>query len=166
MSDVRLLIEEIRKSREALAKIEQFYDRSLESVATVGRTPEKAIVIADLLAKHYTCLETIFLRISQFFENSLSADRWHADLLRKMTLSIAGVREAVIRDSTQALLLEFLKFRHFARYYYDISYDWDRLDYLMRKFAETRLALRDDLDRFLCFLHALDADSLQRPPAQ
>jgi hypothetical protein len=155
-----LLLEEIRKSREALAKIERFYDRSLEGVATVGRTPEKAIVLADLLAKYYTCLETIFLRISQFFENSLSADHWHADLLRKMTLSIGGVREAVLRDSTQALLLELLKFRHFTRYYYDISYDWDRLDYLMRKFAEVRPALHEDLDGFVRFLQALDADGV------
>jgi len=158
MSVVRLLIEEIRKSREALARIEQFYEQSLAGVASMGRTPEKAIVLADLLAKYYTCLETIFLRISQFFENSLSEDRWHADLLRKMTLSIAGVREAVILDSTHVLLLELLKFRHFTRYYYDISYDWDRLDYLMTKFAEARPALHDDLDNFLRFLQALDTD--------
>ena len=161
MSSVLLLIEEIRKGREALAKIETFYDNVSSDVSSAERTPEKAIVVADLLAKYYTCLETIFLRVSQFFENSLSQDRWHTDLLCKMTLTVTGVREAVIRDSTHALLLELLKFRHFTRYYYDISYDWDRLDYLMKKFAQARLALRADLDAFTGFLQALDADDPQ-----
>lgn len=158
MREVRLLSEEIRKSRQALAKIEAFYDGVTASCGVEMRTPEKAIVVAELLGKYYTCLETIFLRISQFFENNLADDRWHMDLLRKMTLDIAGVREAAIRDSTHTLLVELLKFRHFTRYYYEIGYDWDRLDYLMKKFAEVRPALHADLDAFLRFLEALEGD--------
>ena len=156
MSDVQLLIEEIRKSREVLAKIEAFCDRTIVAVRQEGRTEERAIVLADLFAKYYTCLETIFLRISQFFENGLIETRWHMDLLSKMTLRIEGEREAVVGDATRDLLLEFLKFRHFTRYYYDISYDWDRLDYLTKKFTALRLALTGDLDNFLRFLAALE----------
>lgn len=156
MSDLRLLIEEIRKSREALAKIEAFCDRTLAAVRQEGRTEERAIVLADLFAKYYTCLETIFLRISQFFENGLIETRWHMDLLSKMTLRIEGEREAVVGDATRDVLLEFLKFRHFTRYYYDISYDWDRLDYLTKKFAALRPALTVDFDNFLRFLAALE----------
>jgi hypothetical protein len=74
-------------------------------------------------------------------------------------LRIAGERDAVVQDATRDLLLEFLKFRHFTRYYYDISYDWDRLDYLEKKFTELRPALTADLDHFLCFLAALDGDA-------
>ena len=161
MREVRLLIEEIRKSRQALAKIEAFYDRLIPPPGSEARSPERAIVIADLLAKYYTCAETIFLRISQFFENSLADDRWHADLLRKMTLSIPGIRAAVIRDATHGVLLELLEFRHFTRYYYDITYDWDRLDYLTKKFAAARTALQDDLDGFLQFLETLAAGEPQ-----
>lgn len=156
MNDVRLLIEEIRKGREALEKIERFYECSAGPAAPGQRTAEKAIVAADLLAKHYTCLETIFLRVSQFFENSLSQDRWHGDLLDKMRLRIEGVRDPVIGDATHARLLEMLKFRHFTRYYFDIAYDWDRLDYLDKKFTELRGLLRTDLDRFVEFLDTLD----------
>lgn len=157
MSEVKLLVEEILKGAEALRRIEAFYDRVTGAVQDGDRSPEKAIVIADLLTKHYTCVETLFLRVSQCFENHLSDDRWHTDLLFKMTLRIEGVRESVIRDSTHDVLVEMLKFRHFTRYYYDILYDWDRLDYLMKKFAVARVALSEDLKKFLCFLDELGA---------
>ena len=157
MSEILVLTEEIRKSREALGKIECFFDQTVKGLNEAIRRDEKAVVVAELLSKYYTCLETIFLRISQFFENSLSADRWHADLLDKMTLQIENVREAVIRDETRDALLELLKFRHFTRYYYDISYDWDRLDYLMKKFGQVRPMVSEDLDRFLVFLREVES---------
>ena len=157
MREIRILTEEIRKSLEALNKIERFLDRTAKGLTAAQRTDEKAVVVAELLSKYYTCLETIFLRISQFFENSLAKERWHADLLDKMTLKVEGVREVAIRDGTRDVLVELLKFRHFTRYYYDISYDWDRLDFLMKKFEQARLMAREDMDRFLTFLHSLDA---------
>ena len=157
MNEIRVLIEEIRKGLLALEKIEGFYERVVAGLDASGRNEEKAVVIAELLSKHYTCLETKFLRVSQFFENNLSRERWHSDLLDRMTLSIEGVREAVLRDETRDLLLEFLKFRHFTRYYYDIGYDWDRLAYLMKKFRQVRPMVHDDFGAFLQFLEALDA---------
>ena len=44
----------------------------------------------------YTALETLFLRVSQFFENRLAPDRWHSDLLEKMTLEVPGIRQPLI----------------------------------------------------------------------
>jgi hypothetical protein len=155
MNETQVLIEEIRKLRSALAKIESFYDRTLASDDFAERSQECAIVIADLLAKYYTCLETLFLRVSQFFENNLYRRRWHADLLDKMTLEIPGLRNAVVADSTKANLLELLKFRHFTRYYFDIAYDWDRLLFLTKKMDDLRSPLADDLDQFLLFLNQL-----------
>jgi len=157
MSAIPVLIEEIRKSRGALARIEEFFDRVVAGLGRAGRSEEKALVIGELLSKYYTCVETIFLRISQFFENRLSRYRWHGDLLEKMTLTIEGVRQAAISDGTRDALAELLKFRHFTRYYYQVSYDWDRLDLLMKKFAQVRPMLSCDLDRFLAFLHDLEA---------
>lgn len=151
MSELLVLLEELRRGRQALGKIEDY----LAGQEDAPRTDEKAIVLADVLGKYYTCLETLFLRISQLFENSLAADRWHSDLLEKMSLRIEGVREPVLREETQRLLGELLKFRHFTRYYYDISYDWDRLDYVARKYAQARPLLHEDLDRFESFLQAL-----------
>ena len=46
-------------------------------LAQLGRTPISALIVAGLLENYYTCLETIFLRISQSFENNLNSARWH-----------------------------------------------------------------------------------------
>jgi len=153
---IRVLLGEVDKQEAVLAKITAFYDDYLRTTSGLeNRSAEQAIVVSEVFANYYTCLETLFLRISQFFENALSADRWHQDLLHKMTLRVEGVREAVVSDATAAVLLELLKFRHFKRYYFQFEYDWDQLDYLRKKFEQVRTAVTADLDRFRTFLNSL-----------
>lgn len=48
-----------------------------------------------------------------------------------------------------------MRFRHFRRYYYELEYDWGRLD-LVRKKLETLIPLlHADLARFRDFVTAL-----------
>jgi len=54
------------------------------------------------------------LHLSQFFENTLEPDRWHTDLLEKMTLHIEGVRLPAVSQANYPNLLELPKFRHLA----------------------------------------------------
>ncbi|MBN2358761.1 MAG: hypothetical protein JXR83_04865, partial [Deltaproteobacteria bacterium] len=91
-------------------------------------------------------------------ENSLSAARWHADLLDKMTLHVTGVRERVIEEHTARLLHELLRFRHFRRYYFEIDYDWNKIDYLVGVHARVMPLVAADLARFREFLARLAAD--------
>ncbi|RKX69818.1 MAG: hypothetical protein DRP60_16275 [Spirochaetes bacterium] len=124
-------------------------------IKQLGKTPASALIIAGLLENYYTCLETIFVRISQFFENHLDPSRWHSDLLQKMTLNIPGIRTAAVSDESFPALLELLKFRHFKRYYFDLEYDWDRLDFLLLKLQKVHLLVKRDLVRFIEFLEAI-----------
>ena len=156
---VLTLLGELEKSRAVLARIVDFHDRYVERTHLRERTTEQAIVIADILSNYYTCLETMFLRISQFFENELASEKWHQDLLGKMTLRIEGIREPVISGTTEALLAELLRFRHFKRYYFEFEYDWDRIDFLRKKFEQVRPAINTDLDGFAEFLRTLAAHS-------
>lgn len=162
-TQIRTLISEIEKGCTVLGRITDFYEGYIAQTQNArDRTPEQAIVLADVFASYYTCLETIFLRISQFFENSLAADRWHQDLLHKMTLRIESVREAVLAEATAASLQELLKFRHFKRDYFEFEYDWDRLEFVRKKFDQVRPLVRTDLNRFLGFLRdmlVVEADS-------
>lgn len=125
-------------------------------IPRLGRTPISALIVAGLLENYYTCLETIFLRISQHFENRLGPDRWHQDLLQKMTLEIEGVRVAALSEAASAPLLELLRFRHFKRYYFELEYDWDRLDFLVAKLRQAHPLVTHDLARFREFMGALD----------
>jgi len=142
-----------------MSKLDQIYE-SLgtvyeEELSLVGKTNRSALMVSGLLENYYTCLETTFLRISRFFENSLDSDRWHSDLLEKMTISIEGVRIPVVSDENHSRLLELLKFRHFRRYYFELEYDWDRLEFLTKKLNEAHPIVVADLQRFDRFLVSL-----------
>ena len=69
-----------------------------------------------------------------------------------MALAVPDVRMPVLGDETQALLAELLRFRHFKRTYFDIGYDWDRLDFVGKKHAQAVPLVVRDLARFREFL--------------
>lgn len=149
------LVGEINKSLEVLDRLSRLYRKTVDGMSAPERTLERAVLLAEIMVNYYTCLETVFFRISQFFENSLPKERWHSELLHKMTLAIPNVRERLISDEAHNVLEEFRKFRHFKRYYFSMDYDWDRLDYLGKQFTKLMGVLPADLGRFARFLDLL-----------
>jgi hypothetical protein len=77
------------------------------------------------------------------------------DLLTKMTITIEGSRVPAISEANYPALLELLKFRHFKRYYFELEYDWDRLDFLARKLKSAHPIAIADLRRFQDFLRSI-----------
>ena len=151
------LLTQIRLHRDRLEAVHEALESALgNEIQRLGRTSVSALVVAGLLDNYYTCTETVLLRISQHFENRLSADRWHRDLLERMNLEIEGVRAAVVSDAALAPLLELLRFRHFKRYYFEMEYDWDRMDFLITKLRQAHPLVQRDLERFEEFLRALE----------
>ena len=101
------LVALIRAHRQRLEAVHQSMESALDDeIARLGRTRISALIVAGLLENYYTCLETIFLRISQSFDNNLDPARWHNDLLQKMTLEIEGVRTAAVSEETFSPLFE------------------------------------------------------------
>ena len=146
----------IRKNLGTLERQVESLQAALDrDLALLGRTQNAALIVAGLLENYYTCLETAFLRISQFFENTLDPERWHTDLLEKMTLHIEGVRVPAVSQANYPHLLELLKFRHSQRYYFELEYDWDRLDFLVKKMKQAHPGVIQDLERFISFLDQL-----------
>ena len=147
--------------RAHLRRLEAVYrsvgDALDHEIAALGKTSISALIIAGLLENYYTCLETICLRISQSFENRLDPARWHHDLLQKMTLEIEGLRTAALSEEAFSPLFDLLKFRRFKRYYFELEYDWERLDFLVAKLRHVHPLVIRDLERFVRYLHALDS---------
>jgi len=157
--EVHDLLEEVAKTRKILAKILAFRSDFQEGdLLTLGRSRVSAITFAEIFDRYYTALETMFLRISQYYGNGLDSERWHSDLLHKMTLNLPDVRQAMLEDKTTALLQEFLRFRHFRRYYFELEYDWDKIDFLNKKLDEAVPLVTRDLTRFAAFLEAISTD--------
>jgi hypothetical protein len=153
-----LLLAEIEKIQRVLASVRERLDSARrKELAQLGRNQLTAVFIAQLLDTFYTAVETLFLRVSQHFENRLADERWHADLLEKMTLRLNGVREQVIQEQTARLLNELMRFRHFKRYYLELDFDWAKLDYLLDVYQRVLPLLDRDLGEFKSFLVRLTA---------
>jgi len=124
-------------------------------VPRIGRTGNAAVMVAGLIESYYTCLETAHQKISQRFENNLDPSRWHKELLDTMALRVDGVRIAAVSEAAYGPLRELQRFRHFKRYYFELEYDWDRIDFLLKKLREAHPMVQEDLNRFLEFLREL-----------
>lgn len=66
----------------------------------------------------YNSFESYFLRIAKFFENNLDEREWHKSLVRRMALTIEGVRPAVFDSEFATQVEELMRFRHLFRNLY------------------------------------------------
>ena len=148
------LAAELDAALPVLDRINRFYDEFYHRSET-RRSTENAIIVSDVFVSFYTCVETAFLRISQFFENALDGSRWHEQLLRAMTRTIPSVRERVISDASYAALSELRRFRHFKRYYFAFDYDWERLELVRSKYLACRAAVWTELAAYSAYLRRL-----------
>lgn len=155
-NDLLILIEKIEKTQNIIEEIYTFYENiKSNELKILGKKQSTALIIAQILENYYTCLETLFLRISQFFENNISQDKWHTELLNNMLLKIEGIRIPVLSEKTYKNLVEIMRFRHFKRYYFELDYDWVKLDYLSIIFEESNEFVDKDLKNFKSFLRLL-----------
>ncbi len=154
--DINELKGDLKKTTTQIEKVETFYNSFKMDLSSMpaGKSYD-LIILADIFADFYTCIETGFLRISKFFENNLDSTKWHSHLLQKMTIDIPGVRKQVISEKTEVSLKEFMRFRHFKRYYFEFEYDKDRIMFLEKKFVEVLPLIKKDIDSFNRFLDDL-----------
>lgn len=149
MSDAEPLVGHIHAGCAVLRELAGFLSEFREGeLSTRGRDRVAALVVAQLLDRYYTAAETLFLRVSQSFENHLAAGRWHSDLLEKMLIEIPRHRPAVITRTTYELLRELMRFRHFSRYYLELEFDWAKLDFLLSVFDRAHPRLMSELAAF------------------
>ena len=161
---IAALAAELDATLPVLERINGFYDRFHRQPAAANRSTENAIIVSDVLVSFYTCLETAFLRISQFFENAPDDARWHEQLLRAMTWTVPDVRERVISDATLNALSELRRFRHFKRYYFAFDYDWDRLELVRAKYLACRIQVGAELAAYSAYLRRLAKDAREAQP--
>jgi hypothetical protein len=147
--DPELVAEQIDLSFRVLDDMERFLaERRVFPETDLAPDRAERIVVAQILENTYTAIETALLRISQGFDNSLSHERWHADLLDKMLLEKKGVRPRVLSDESHRLLTELMRFRHFKRYYLELDYDWEKLRFLLSVLRRCLPLVRAELSAF------------------
>jgi hypothetical protein len=147
--DPELVVEQIDLSFRVLDDMERFLAERRVPAET-GAAPDRGdrIVLAQILENASTAVETALLRISQGFDNSLSPERLHAELLDKMLLEKKGVRPRVLSDESHRLLTELMRFRHFKHYYLELDYDWEKLRFLLSVLRRCLPLVRAELSAF------------------
>jgi len=117
---------------------------------------EQVIIVAYHLHNLYCAFESIFQRIAEVFGNQLSDQAgWHAELLRRMTLDIEGLRPRLLSEQAYDSLDELRRFRHLFRSAYRLRLDTERLALVRRKAQTLERIYRADVERFLAFLDDL-----------
>jgi hypothetical protein len=149
---------EIQADIEAIEQAYQAYHTTQADLST----PEQYIVLGYYLQVIYGLFENLFQRIAQVFENHITdQSRWHAQLLRRMTLDIPGIRPAVISKPTFESLDELRGFRHLFRNAYLLHFDPDRLSFVIQAAEQLEKSYPQDISRFLDFLDTLNTDKAE-----
>jgi hypothetical protein len=135
-------------------------DRALEAA---GRAVADQDLLLDSVALNlhdfYVGTERIFEHIASSVDRSLpSGPDWHRELLRQMTVDVAGLRPAVIGVETARAVDEFLRFRHVIRNVYALELDVERLGCLGSALRPAFGLIESDLKAFAIFLEQVGPD--------
>lgn len=136
-----------------LEAIDRIYDR-IEKRRT-GQGPAYMESLAYQLHNLYCAYEDLFKIVAEHFENQIEDEtRWHRELLWRMTLSIEGVRPALLSRESFRLLDSLRAFRHFFRHAYTYELDPRKVQLVLEDALAVRKRISDDVHRFLQALGA------------
>lgn len=136
-----------------LTEIEKIYE-FLAHYSTID-TLEQAILAGYYLNNLYSAFENICLNIAQTFENQIDdRSRWHAALLKRMTLDIESIRPKLLSPATYTALDELRRFRHIFRNAYTLELDPQRLQLVLYHAQQLQQYYPADLAQFKAFLNS------------
>lgn len=139
-----------------LAAIERIYQALGEPDLAPDSDYRDVIVVAYHLHHLYTAFENIFLNIANTFENSIKdANRWHTELLDRMTLDLLPLRPRVLDDAAYTALDELRRFRHVFRHAYRIDLDGERLELVLKKAIRLKPIYQVQIEKFLDFVRTV-----------
>ena len=100
----------------------------------------------------YSLMENACFRIAKFFENNLTNDSWHRELLDRMILDIEDVRPAFLNRETYLILDDMRAFRHLFRNLYARPIDSDKVLLIQKNIPEAVSGFREAIGKYLDFL--------------
>ncbi len=119
----REMLDDCRVASEARAKAEQRFALGEE----VGYE-----ACAHHLSRMFNAIEQMGLRVAKAFENNLDDEQgWHTGLLKRLGLSIPGVRPALLPPELKLPLSELKGFRHVIVHAYELELDPAKLRLLL-----------------------------------
>jgi hypothetical protein len=145
-----------RNVRSDLEQIDRLYEALGSPELTEASPQEELIVVSYRLHSLYGALENIFRNIAHAFENQVSQESWHREVLQRMRLDLTPLRPAVIDTQAYEKLDELRRFRHVFRTMYGLDLDSLRLQVVLRRALELKPLYRGQIERFLEFLPSIE----------
>lgn len=135
------MLDDVRVAVEAYGKAADRYARGDE----VGGE-----ACAHHLSRMFNIFEQMALRTAKAFENNIDDEQgWHGALLKRLALTIPGVRPALIPSDLRLPLNELKAFRHVVVHAYDLQLDPEKLALVLKYAAQVAGKLQNAVDRFL-----------------
>ncbi|MCD6214751.1 MAG: hypothetical protein J7J46_07230 [Candidatus Desulfofervidus sp.] len=104
--------------------IESIYKKIEERMKDMEKSELSLESSAYQLHNLYCAFEDLFRIVANFFENTIENRRsYHIELLRRMSISIEGIRPALLSAEAYKLLDNLRAFRHFFRHAYAYEID-------------------------------------------
>jgi hypothetical protein len=146
--------------RQDLADLERIVLRAERamSAARQGGANQDLFVDSAALNVHdfYSGLERMLEQIASIVDQSVpSMHDWHRELLRQMTVEVAGLRPQVLSIDTATSLDEYRRFRHVVRNVYAFELIPERIERLSADLRPSFERARDELLVFAAFLEGL-----------
>ena len=133
--------------------IKQIYGRLEEKAARAQKEPVTEELVDSIgywLHNLYSAYEDLFKQVASFWENSLQDNgAYHMQLLKRMRLSIPGVRPPLLSsEECVACLDELRAFRHVFRHAYSYGLDNERVFFVVKRALHKKTKLLEDMSRF------------------
>ncbi len=137
-----------------LAALDRISERLVLVVTRVGDLdappPEEVMMISGFLHHLYTGMEAIMQRIGQGVDGTVpTGDRWHQELLSRMSVDVRNVRSRLLHEETAAGLARLLRFRHFFRHAYRIDFLWAEVSPLAHDAPSISRRFHEDVVAFM-----------------
>lgn len=98
----------------------------------------------------YCAFEDLFKIVSDVFENHIQdKSQYHIELLKRMTISIEGIRPLLLSQESYILLDNIRSFRHLFRHAYAYELDRRKVQIVLEDATKLKAIYRNEIDTFL-----------------
>lgn len=145
--------------KEKIAVLKAQIDSQIEEIENIYAKIEKRKLMKGAAALEsisyqlhnlYSAFEDLFKIVAKAFENHINdISQYHIELLKRMTLSIKGIRPSLLSKESYILLDNLRAFRHLFRHAYSYEIDKRKIKMVLDDAAELKKIYRNDIEIFL-----------------
>ena len=140
---------EIDAQWQEIRSIESSVDLKMDALREDESNEDIAINLAYKLHNLYSAYEDMFKLVARFFENQIDdLATYHIGLLKRMLISIEGIRPNFLSKTSFKILDELRGFRHVFRHAYSYELDGERILQLAEKSKKLRSSFSNDFTMF------------------